>query len=798
MDDPHFDHKSAKRFDRQRASGPFGVDELLPKKILAWVNRKHPDTGKRQTLLNFVEWQRGQAARILQDFELHVYEWALTAVKHRESLDKQDKRDVAQSVFAQDRDGRLTSHIVFLRAQTLEREGDDEAQADQLALNLPQFRLALIDDMVNADENDVSEQDRALLMTGVEMTRTEFDLLLTLVRVFDHARSHFVYEICEPPTKRFLNALRIREEEGGERMPWLAYKNALLERMQNSSTIDGLISFILKPRDNNCPIGLWVAERIAERRLLNEDGIEMSEDTWLELVLAFVSNEEKQTLQVPARDQRAAYDMGAGYDVLTLQRALNRFDPATFRKFQQSHCHDPVAVRVVSLHRLVHADKTKDSPKGGKKPELESHAAGKIPGAAKPGGKINDKFDKKSSLPVKEGKPDQDLYSSFPPKSLRRRLWDAVVAGKCPRCGGPHLRVACPKPRQGWEDDFEKEDFFTKSPPPAKPQLRVQLAKNNNCPAQSILSVQTSVGLCLVDTCSDVSVARRDVLSQTHIVRHGVMVGHLGGETLLQEAGTLELTRALGQSPIALTEVFVVEPDMLPAGVVGLFGVADIAALGVSLDAVMANPGRPWEQSVPLSRFTRIRNSFRRFFGFARAAPAIAVRTDLAIPDHAPLDRRPIVARRGVPRDLPATPRLTEERRGLLDATKQRLSDEQGKRTANRVATLFVEGQARKRALQAAKLAESQRFFQPAADSTRTSSSAEAPRYPPSQTWPRRRQKFYAVRKGRTLGIFDNWEDCERQVKGIASEFKSFSTLEEAKAYLVGRRLNFLLHRCSI
>ncbi len=115
---------------------PFGVDEILPKKILTWVNRKHPDTGKRQTLLNFVEWQRGQATRILQDFELHVYEWTLTAVKHRESLDKQDKRDVAQSVFAQDRDGRLISHIVFLRAQTLEQEGDDEELADQVAHNL--------------------------------------------------------------------------------------------------------------------------------------------------------------------------------------------------------------------------------------------------------------------------------------------------------------------------------------------------------------------------------------------------------------------------------------------------------------------------------------------------------------------------------------------------------------------------------------------------------------------------------------------------------------------------------------
>ncbi len=97
-----------------------------------------------------------------------------------------------------------------------------------------------------------------------------------------------MFEICEPPTKRFLNALRIREEENGGRMPWSRYKIALLERMQNSSTIDGLISFILKPRDNNCPIGLWVAERIAERHLLNDDGIEMSEDTWLELLLAFI------------------------------------------------------------------------------------------------------------------------------------------------------------------------------------------------------------------------------------------------------------------------------------------------------------------------------------------------------------------------------------------------------------------------------------------------------------------------------------------------------------------------------
>ncbi len=72
MDDPYFDHRSAKRFDRQREFGPFGVDDLLPKKITAWLAKKHPETGKKQVLLNFVDWQRGQAARILSDFELYA------------------------------------------------------------------------------------------------------------------------------------------------------------------------------------------------------------------------------------------------------------------------------------------------------------------------------------------------------------------------------------------------------------------------------------------------------------------------------------------------------------------------------------------------------------------------------------------------------------------------------------------------------------------------------------------------------------------------------------------------------
>jgi hypothetical protein len=230
MDDPYFDHRSAKRFDRQRASGPFGVDEVLPKKIATWVNKKHPDSGKKQILLNFTDWQKGQAARILSDFELHTYEWTLTAVKFRESLDKQDRRDLAQSVFARDRDGRLLPAMQRVRNVTLARADDNEEEAARALADFPQAQQHEIVELIDAGEG-ITEEDRPLLVTSIGMTQTEFDLLSEFLRVYDQARSHFVFEICDPSVKRFLNAHRIRfEEEEDARMPWAEYKSILLDR----------------------------------------------------------------------------------------------------------------------------------------------------------------------------------------------------------------------------------------------------------------------------------------------------------------------------------------------------------------------------------------------------------------------------------------------------------------------------------------------------------------------------------------------------------------------------------------
>lgn len=47
------------------------------------------------------------------------------------------------------------------------------------------------------------------------------------------------------------------------------------------------------------------------------------------------------------------------------------------------------------------------------------------------------------------------------------------------------------------------------------------------------------------------------------------------------------------------------------------------------------------------------------------------------------------------------------------------------------------------------------------------------------------KKKYYAVRAGRTPGIYTNWDACKAQVDGFANaSFKGFPTKEEAEAFL--------------
>ena len=56
---------------------------------------------------------------------------------------------------------------------------------------------------------------------------------------------------------------------------------------------------------------------------------------------------------------------------------------------------------------------------------------------------------------------------------------------------------------------------------------------------------------------------------------------------------------------------------------------------------------------------------------------------------------------------------------------------------------------------------------------TSTSSSIRVGRFP-----------FYAVRKGRTIGIFNNWSDCYQSTNGVPNQFKGFHSRHDAQQYL--------------
>lgn len=47
------------------------------------------------------------------------------------------------------------------------------------------------------------------------------------------------------------------------------------------------------------------------------------------------------------------------------------------------------------------------------------------------------------------------------------------------------------------------------------------------------------------------------------------------------------------------------------------------------------------------------------------------------------------------------------------------------------------------------------------------------------------KRKFYAVRKGKKIGIFNTWDECKEQVNGYSgAEYKSFTLKEEAEEYI--------------
>ncbi len=105
--------------------------------------------------------------------------------------------------------------------------------------------------------------DRAAVLSLCEMEPTEMQIYTKMMDVYDKAKSHFLFDIVELQVKRFLNAERLKAE--AEQPPrclsYDEYKELFLSRTQNSELTQDLLSYILKPREDGCPIHLPLGRR---------------------------------------------------------------------------------------------------------------------------------------------------------------------------------------------------------------------------------------------------------------------------------------------------------------------------------------------------------------------------------------------------------------------------------------------------------------------------------------------------------------------------------------------------------
>ena len=338
MDDPYLDSRSSRRVWEERPRGPFAVNEPLPKAVQLWKSSINQATNKPQELLHF-KWQRNAAQRVLESLELHSYEWTVRAIKtKRECLDKLDRRDVALSTFAMSRSKNINTAALELRGLDLTRPEDNTAELrTEAALNTRLLQVGRINEMVEEAAHYIVEADQtALLSICCSMDTTENQIYLKMVEVYDLARSHFLFDIVDPQVKRFLNAERLKAE--ALRPPMILtynqYKELFLARTLNSELTQDLLNYILKPREEACPVYLWVAERTSESNLLTANGLAMSNQAWLAYTIAFITSDERLVLQVPSLQDRAAYDNGRGYELSDLEEAIQQMDVTTLKPFR--------------------------------------------------------------------------------------------------------------------------------------------------------------------------------------------------------------------------------------------------------------------------------------------------------------------------------------------------------------------------------------------------------------------------------------------------------------------------------
>ena len=327
-------------------------------------------------------------------------------------------------------------------------------------------------------------------------------------------------------------------------------------------------------------------------------------------------------LHIPADRDMATY-RGTGYTMAMSETAVAAADPQSFKKFRQNSCSSPLAIRLIHLfkasniadtERTNRNDNNREEPKKGLQKNLKDKPSKRDPYEPKPGGKkISDSTNKSvdatkskhkpdtiEALPhIKDtGKLDMDRYNKMDAGTLRRRIWDRVVAKQCVRCGSAdHRRDNCKEPGLPWEPDFDKGSTFWYPRKQQRSQLCLQGVPTSFA---SILSAKLIVKKSLkndlfsyptisacIDTGSEINMCL-SVYGINPRSCHPIYIAGLGGDVRFDSI--VDLPILCDDDSVQLVECFSTTCASLPPGKSALLGMPAIRVLCLSLDDCCRDP----------------------------------------------------------------------------------------------------------------------------------------------------------------------------------------------------------------
>jgi hypothetical protein len=306
---------------------------------------------------------------IADSYETYTQEHVKKMVKKRSSCESESKSDNAPALFTLDPFGKLASSGAALRELRATHHADADADADGVN-NRQSLRIGTWIAATSGEKKWVADEHRPALELSCSMSPAELTRNAELVLAHDDALCHNLYDMCDAKLGRLLNADHLKALAKDKALGHAAHKKLLMQQFMDDAEEEDLLTYFEKPREEGLPVTLWVAERRAGRALLEKDGMQMKEKSWLTHALVFLSSDERTILDMPANRDLPTYMSDsrdpAGCTMEDLEEAVAISDPEGFKRFRHNVVVNPLAKRVLHRHRAV-ASASKFPTSGGTK-----------------------------------------------------------------------------------------------------------------------------------------------------------------------------------------------------------------------------------------------------------------------------------------------------------------------------------------------------------------------------------------------------------------------------------------------